>query len=522
MAPENEESRPASGFPKQHTDGLRIHAGADGMPLMEGSDTALLLDVIVTVVRRFVVMSEPQAVAVALWIAHSHVLDACEASPYLAITSAEKRSGKTRLLDVLELLVARPWRVVIPSEAVVFRKIDAVPPPTFLLDEVDAIFNPKNGNVEGLRALLNAGNRPGTKVPRCVGPSKDKLKDFSVFCPKAIAGIRDLPDTVADRSIPIRLKRRTPNEPVERFRRREAAEAAEPLHQALVSWAGHHVDRLTEARPDLPDELDDRAQEAWEPLLSIADLAKGGWPQQARSAAIALSGSETRDDSAGVRLLADMRAIFASRDTDRISSAALVADLHEIEEAPWGEWYGKPITTHGVAKLLSHFDIRPRTVRSDDGTTAKGYRLDQLEEAFTRYLPVTNRHTVTNQQPCGFAATPETSHVTDEKSPDPAWINGCDGVTVSNAGEGDTGDEEAFLRKVAELVDEGVLVPASRNGSNPIPLDGGWDCPCGAVVSRFESVCPFCGHNQFESSDCDNRHGGESDAGAATERLPGL
>jgi Protein of unknown function (DUF3631) len=428
--------------------------------LASDNDTALLLDLIETIVRRFVVMSDPQAVAVALWIAHSHTLGACEASPYLAITSAEKRSGKTRLLDVLELLVARPWRVVMPSEAVVFRKIDTDPPPTFLLDEVDAIFNPKNGNVEGLRALLNAGNRPGTKVPRCVGPSKDKLKDFSVFCPKAIAGIRDVPDTVADRSIPIRLKRRAPNEPVERFRRREAAEAAEPLYQGLVSWAGHHLDRLTEARPDLPDELDDRAQEAWEPLLAIADLAKGGWPQQARSAAIALSGNETRDDdSAGVRLLADMQAILAGRDTDRISSVTLVADLHEIEEAPWGEWYGKPITTHGVAKLLSHFDIRPRTIRFDDGTTAKGYRLDQLEEAFARYIPVSNRNTVTNQQPCGFAVNPETSHVTDEKSPDPAWINGCDGATDKSAGKGHTGDEDAFLRKVAKFVDEGVLIP---------------------------------------------------------------
>jgi Protein of unknown function (DUF3631) len=247
---------------------------------------------------------------------------------------------------------------------------------------------------------------------------------------------------------------------VERFRRREAAEALEPLHQALVSWADHNGSRLADARPELPDELDDRAQEAWEPLLAIADLAGGDWPQQARAAAIALSAGETHDDaSAGVRLLADMRATLASRDTDRISSATLAADLHEIEEAPWGEWYGKPITTHGVAKLLSHFDIRPRTVRFDDGTTAKGYRLDQLEEAFTRYLPDSNRNTVTNEDSCGFAAISETSHVTVSKSRDPAWINGCDGVTDKSAGKGHTGDEEAILREAAELVDGRILVP---------------------------------------------------------------
>jgi hypothetical protein len=161
---------------------------------VKSNETGQLLDALVSFSRRYVVMSGAQAIAVAVWTLHTHALDACEQSPYLAITSAEKRSGKTRLLDTLELLVARPWRVVMPSEAVVFRKIDAHKP-TLLLDEVDAIFNPKAGaNVEGLRALLNAGNRPGTQVPRCVGQSQT-LTDFSVFCAKAIAGIKDLPET---------------------------------------------------------------------------------------------------------------------------------------------------------------------------------------------------------------------------------------------------------------------------------------------------------------------------------------
>jgi len=107
-----------------------------------------LLDSLVSFLRRYVVMSEPQAIAVALWVVDTHALDAAEQSPLLAITSAEKQSGKTRLLDVLELLVAKPWRVITPSEAVVFRKIDA-DTPTLLLDEVDAIFGPKaNSNVE--------------------------------------------------------------------------------------------------------------------------------------------------------------------------------------------------------------------------------------------------------------------------------------------------------------------------------------------------------------------------------------
>jgi hypothetical protein len=432
----NEESRPARRLPDSKAD------GGNSSRRSGRSEGEQLLDSLVSFLRRYVVMSEPQAIAVALWVAHTHALDAAEQSPLLAITSAEKQSGKTRLLDVLELLVAKPWRVITPSEAVVFRKIDA-DTPTLLLDEVDAIFGPKaNSNVEGLRALLNAGNRPGTMVPRCVGPSQE-LKSFEVFCPKALAGIRDLPDTVADRAIPIRLKRRAPGEPVHRFRRRDADDAGHPLCESVRSWSEYHLPALTEMRPSLPDELSDRAQDAWEPLLAIADEIGGEWPNRARSTAVALSGVEAHDDeSAGVRLLSDIRTIFAAKGDDRISSANLAAELHELEESPWSEWYGKPITQHGVAKLLKHFEIRPRTVRFDDETTAKGYRLDQFEDAFSRYLPEKN---VTTSQPNAHAGlranldrhTPEL--VTAENGPNSAWINACDVVTVSNGdhGEGD-------------------------------------------------------------------------------------
>jgi hypothetical protein len=444
----NEESRPARRLPDSKSD------GGNSSRRSGRNEGEQLLDSLVSFLRRYVVMSEPQALAVVLWIVHTHALDAAEQSPLLAITSAEKQSGKTRLLDVLELLVKEPWRVITPSEAVVFRKIDAKPPPTLLLDEVDAIFGPKaNSNMEGLRALLNAGNRPGTKVPRCVGPSQE-LKSFEVFCPKALAGIRDLPDTVADRAIPIRLKRRAPGEPVQRFRRRDADDAGHPLYESVRSWAEYHVPTLTEMRPSLPDELSDRAQDAWEPLFAIADEIGGDWPGRARSSAIALSGIDAQDDeSAGVRLLTDVQAIFAANGDDRISSATLAAELHELEESPWSEWYGKPITQHGIAKLLKHFEIRPRSVRLDDETTAKGYRLDQFEDAFSRYLP---EETVTTSQPNGHAGlranldrhTPEL--VSAKNGSDSASINSCDVVTVSNDDHG-SGDLVEALCIVCEF-----------------------------------------------------------------------
>jgi hypothetical protein len=270
--------------------------------------SAVLLDDVVRFVRRFVAMSPAQADAAALWVLHTHALDAAEQSPYLAVTSAEKRSGKSRLLDVLELIVARPWRVVTPSEAVIFRKLDAQRS-TLLLDECDAIFHDKsNGATEGLRALLNAGNRPGTRVPRCVGPSQT-LTDFSVFSAKALAGIRDLPDTVTDRSITIRLKRRSPVELVERFRRREVAPEGEMLRDRIADWLEPQLEELAAARPQLPDELDDRQQDCWEPLFALAEFIGDACLVRARTAALALDAIRD-DNSAGVRLLDDIAAIF--------------------------------------------------------------------------------------------------------------------------------------------------------------------------------------------------------------------
>ena len=72
-------------------------------------DRAALLDDLVAFIRRYVVATDAQVEAIALWLMHTHTIDAADATPYLSITSAEKRSGKTRLLETLELLAARPW-----------------------------------------------------------------------------------------------------------------------------------------------------------------------------------------------------------------------------------------------------------------------------------------------------------------------------------------------------------------------------------------------------------------------------
>jgi len=234
--------------------------------------SASLLDDVHNFVRRFVVLDDSQAVAVTLWAAHTHVFEAFACTPYLAITSSEKRSGKTRLLEVLELLIRDPLPTANISDAALFRVIDDRRP-TLLIDEVDAIFGKKSPRDE-LRGIINAGYRRGAMTHRMGGANNTTLQTFSVYCPKAFAGIGDcLPETVSDRAIPIRLKRRTREQAVERFRLREIQEEGHALRDRLAEWLEPNYDELSASTPSLPDELDDRAQDVWEPLLAVADLA---------------------------------------------------------------------------------------------------------------------------------------------------------------------------------------------------------------------------------------------------------
>ena len=337
---------------------------------------------------RFVHFSRAEhADAVALWTAHTHAgLERLGQSPILALTSAVKQSGKTRVLDVIEYLVRAPWRITRPSESVLFRKIDA-DHPTVLLDEIDAIFRDKTGNTEGIRSLFNSGNRRGTKVPRNVAQGKSfALVEFDVFCPKATAGIGGLPDTILDRAIVIPMQRRTRGEPVEKLRERTAHALGTPLRDALAYHIGRLED-LTVADAALPPELDDRAQDGWEPLLAIADAAGGDWPGRARRAAVAIFGSRSSaDDTHALRLLHDCRTVFESSAVDFLPTAELRAALIALDQSPWADIRGKEITPHYMGKLLRAFLIESSRHRPFGvGNPIHSYFRSGFRDAWDRY-----------------------------------------------------------------------------------------------------------------------------------------
>ena len=357
-------------------------------PTAHSAETAALLSEVGTFIRRFVVLSDAQVTVLALFVMETHIFDHFDCAPYVHITSAEKQCGKTRLLEVLELLVARPWLTGKVSAAALVRKIER-DHPTLLLDETDAAFGGDRAYSETLRGVLNLGHRRGVKASLCIVSGKDvQIGEFDVFGPKVIAGIGRLPDTVADRSIPIHLKRKRPEESAERFRRRLVEVEAAPLRERLAAWAQmSETASLSGTVLQLPETLSDRQEDIAEPLIAVSEMAEGDWARAGKLALLKLfGGSAAVDESIGVRLLTDIRQIFEEARVDRIASRDLVFRLSAMEGAPWEDFnHGKALNPSGLARIMRGFDIEPHNLRI--GTdVVKGYLLADFEDAWARYL----------------------------------------------------------------------------------------------------------------------------------------
>jgi Protein of unknown function (DUF3631) len=203
-----------------------------------------------------------------------------------------------------------------------------------------------------------------------------------VFGPKALAGIGKLPDTVADRAIPVRMVKRKRTEPIERYHERVVRAEAAPIAAGLVAAL---TAQAPDFQADLPSELPDRAADAWEPLFAIADAAGSDWPHRARRAAIILHASREEDDSLGLRLLSDIRLVFDARGVERISTADLIAALEADEEGPWAD-ERHPLGPHRLARLLRPFEIASKQLRVG-AASLKGYERGAFVDSWERYLP---------------------------------------------------------------------------------------------------------------------------------------
>lgn len=369
----------------------------DDAPWDSPVEPAPLLTALHRTITRHVVVEEPAAVAVALWVLLTYAATFVSILPMLLLSSATKRSGKTTLLEVLGALVCRALSVSNITGPALFRAIGKFKP-TLLLDEVDTFLShDQNGDLTG---MINSGHTRATaQVIRCVGDAQEPTV-FSTWCPKVLAGIGNPRDTIVDRSIRITMARKASGDTVSSIRRDQIRQVCAPLRQQARRWVDDIGAQLRTVEPTMPAGLHDRAADNWRPLLALADLAGGDWPSRARAAAVALARADGDDEPLGVQLLSDLRDLFTDMQVARVPSKTALEKLVALEDRPWATWgkHDKPMTGHALARLLQPFGIRPGIYR-DGATVRKGYLTEDFTEAWRRYVPSTppsNGYTVTS------------------------------------------------------------------------------------------------------------------------------
>jgi hypothetical protein len=442
--------------------------------------TAALLEAVENALGTYVRFPDEHGrTAATLWTLHTWAVDASDCTPYLYVKSPQKRSGKTRLLETLELVCRGALRATSVTESALFQVVSKQKP-CLLIDEVDALFTARSERAELLRGVLNAGNRRGSVAIR--GGQDGEPMEFETFCPKCLAGIDTgkLPDTIRDRAIVIPLERKRREEQVERVRVRDIGPRVEELRARLEEWSAYHVEQLEQVRPAPILEISDRLDEAWEPLIAIAELAQAGWPERARAAAVALDGEDTGSEDHGALLLAALQDLFAERES--IPTADICKALNEDDDLPFGAYRrGEGIDGRGLGKMLRPYRIRSKNLKLD-GKVPKGYTRDQFAEAWERYaqdaseepLPALLRYQGSENgstEPKTEVADTGAPSATDPLPPevaDTGPASATDPLPPDSALQSQNGDAGSGVAEVADQVWDIPRGPFDAEGRTPL------------------------------------------------------
>jgi len=394
-----------------------------------------LLDDLSAFISAHVILPEGAADALAVWIVLTYIFQQFETIPQVLITSPEPQCGKTTLLDVLRLLVAKPLLAMNISPPALFRTISEYRP-TLLLDEADRLL-PDNRELIG---LINAGYERSGAAIRLVGDDH-KSRQFSVFTPMVIAAIGEIAATIHSRSIEIRMERATSEERSKRKRlNRAAKQNAHDIKRRITKWAEEASGELPECHEELPYRVggdDDRRADNYRPLLTITEAVGVAWTERLIHAGQRLNPSSKALGGIHNALLQSLYAIAcreAHRGKEFLSTAEIIDELMQMEEQPWRAMprSHKEITPRDLWNLLGRYSLTRCQFRNSAGLNTWGLRIKACEDAFNRYL----------------AAPANAADAADAAAPSPQKIKNSESEPVRRPGEGMTYEEHMRRRRL--------------------------------------------------------------------------
>jgi hypothetical protein len=338
----------------------------------------------------YIVFPSPEARdAWCLWIMHAHAFDAFGTTPRFSITSNGYGAGKSRVLEVTELIAPNPINGVDMTPATLWRLLEHYKP-TLLVDECDTVFGRVGSSAahRELRSILNAGHRAGAVVPRTYGA--EDIKMFHVFGPVMLAGVGKLPDSVRSRSVEVPMRKARPEElaRLREFEWEDAVERCKAARDLLPAWAGGSESRtaavkaLRAVKPDVP--VHDRDKDVWKPLLAIAELASvydegeaadaDTWAMRAYRACVKLTGErEQKQEPAGKLVLRALVRVFERADKPVMSTDAIMKELRTMDSGAWDA-----LTPRMLSNLVADYGLSPHTIRIGNATP-RGYKREEVE-----------------------------------------------------------------------------------------------------------------------------------------------
>lgn len=353
-------------------------------------------------ITKYVALTDPRwADVLALWALGTWVYATMfDTFPYLVVTSATKRSGKTRLgVEILPRLCYNPTSTGAITPAMLYRTIetDADHGLTLTFDESERLFNEGSG----LREFLNMGYRKGQTIIR--GGAEGQPERFRVYCPKVFVLIGDVYDTLRDRSIVMELTRAS----YEQMRALAVYRESTVEAEADEIKAGLTCDAVAELLGNLDldrafldglEFLDSRDAEIWAPLFAMAAALCPDKLSSIRRVAADLCGAKTADarraaelkaqeeskqaEAYGERVLRDLAKLIGGRRV--LTTDQALAELKEIDTAPWRTYRGRGLDAMLLAALVQPFHVAPRVSKIAKGKTARGYHAADIKAALAK------------------------------------------------------------------------------------------------------------------------------------------
>jgi hypothetical protein len=328
-------------------------------------------------------MSPEHRLIVALWAIHTHVYDEFEFTPSLIPISPASGYRKTKLLQMLKLIVSEPHLTKNTTAPAMYRRLERKPRTCYLIDE---------GENQGIltdnvmRALLDAATEGGS-IDRANG-------EFPVFFPCAIAirgQIHDLPLSILSRSHVLPVVKGIPNK---RFDKKNPGPDFPFAREMIEKWK---TTVSLNPDPEMPDTLlkDGRVADKCRPLIAIADSFGDGYGKGARAAFVELNKHLPHQNPAIAALIA-CKGVFDARDVDRMERKALAKAVSEYDDY-FSDWRGvndqgipHELTAGELSRMLKGLGVRARSMRlgkDKDGRDKWGwcYTRTQIETAWREH-----------------------------------------------------------------------------------------------------------------------------------------